>query len=125
MNRITIALVGALLASTASAAGMAQPSFDCAKASVHVEHMICSSEKLAKIDATFSVNYSRIKASNIGKDARAELVRSQREWVRVRNACQTSTCIERQYDQRNEDVCGYPVLSGVHPTCEDVNVTAP
>lgn len=93
------------------------PSFDCAKASTLVESTICADPLLARLDAALAKTYGDIRASDIGEDARSYLRTTQREWIRERNECSDVRCIETAYRNRIDEVCGTPVLSGVHPAC--------
>jgi uncharacterized protein len=92
-------------------------SFDCAKASTFVEKAICTDSKLSRQDEVLGENYKYMLASNIGDGARKDLKSSQRTWIGGRNKCTDTECISNAYRKRIDEICDYPVLSGVHPTC--------
>lgn len=92
-------------------------SFDCAKAGTQVEKLICTIPILGELDDALSVNF-KIKASNIGDGASRNLIQTQREWIQQRNACSNAECIERIYRKRLDEVCGRPVLTGMHASCK-------
>jgi uncharacterized protein YecT (DUF1311 family) len=93
------------------------PSFDCGKASSFAEKEVCANSLLGQLDGALSDNYKHMLASNIGSGARTELQGTQRKWLAERNRCSTSQCLTDLYRARVDQVCDYPVLSGIHPTC--------
>lgn len=93
------------------------PSFNCSKASNFVEKTICAEPLLGKLDNALSENYKYMLASNIGEGARGDLKVSQKKWLTERNACANSDCLVDKYRKRVNEVCEYPVLSGIHPIC--------
>jgi len=93
------------------------PSFDCTKASTSIEKSICSDPLLGQLDGALSENYKHMLASNIGDGARNELRATQRKWISERNACTNNQCVVDAYRKRIDEVCEYPVISGVHPVC--------
>lgn len=93
-------------------------SFDCSKASTLVEKDICNNRLLSNLDDALSENYKYMLASNIGDGARKELKSTQREWLKTRNKCENVECLTSQYEKRVDEICDYPVLSGVHPDCK-------
>ena len=93
------------------------PSFDCAKASTFSEKAICSDPLLGKLDGALSENYKYMLASDIGDGARADLKESQKKWLIERNRCANNQCLSDAYRKRIDEVCEYPVISGVHPIC--------
>lgn len=94
-----------------------QPSFDCAKASTFVEKSICSERILGSLDGAMSENYQHMMASDIGDGARADLKSTQKQWMSERNKCTSIQCVEIAYRKRIDEICEYPVISGVHPIC--------
>lgn len=94
-----------------------KPSFDCSKASTFSEKAICSDLLLGKLDGALSENYKSILASNIGEGARSDLRRTQKKWLTERNKCTDNQCLANAYRKRIDEVCEYPVISGVHPVC--------
>lgn len=92
-------------------------SFDCAKASTFIENAICSDPLLGKLDDALSENYNSMLASNIGEGARKDLRSTQKKWLSERNKCSNIKCVENLYRTRIDEVCEYPVISGVHAIC--------
>ena len=107
--------VGAAVLLSSSLAHSA--SFDCAKASTFVEKAICADPKLSRQDDALAENYRYMSASNIGEGARKDLKATQRTWIAERNKCTDTECITNAYRIRIDEICDYPVVSGVHPTC--------
>lgn len=71
------------------------PSFDCAKATLAVERMICTDSDLALRDRALALIYERVSKDfpNVRK--------VQRKWLREeRNACATAACVRQAYDGR-------------------------
>lgn len=94
-----------------------KPSFDCSKASTFSEKAICTDPLLGKLDGALSENYKYMLASNIGDGARNDLKTTQRKWLAERNKCADNQCLTNTYRKRIDEVCEYPVISGVHPSC--------
>lgn len=92
-------------------------SFDCEKASMAVEISICNDPLLGKLDDALSENYKAMLASNIGDGARRDLRETQKTWIFNRNQCRNIECLTEFYRRRLEEICEYPVISGVHPVC--------
>jgi hypothetical protein len=93
------------------------PSFNCNKAATFVETSICSESILGSLDGALSENYKYMLASDIGEGAVEDLKSTQKKWMAERNKCTTIQCIEGFYRTRIDEVCEYPVISGVHPVC--------
>lgn len=94
-----------------------QPSFDCGKALTFVEKSICSERILGSLDGAMSENYQHMMASDIGDGARTDLKSTQKQWMSERNKCTSIQCVEMAYRKRIDEICEYPVISGVHPIC--------
>lgn len=94
-----------------------KPSFDCVKAGTSVEKMICSDGLLGKLDGALARNYKVMIAADIGDGAIAELKSTQQQWLTNRNNCADNQCLVNAYKARVDEVCEYPVISGVHPEC--------
>lgn len=86
----------------------AAPSFDCAKAQSQVEHAICASEPLSKLDSDLA---DTLKAQiNTAPDQRALLLADERRWLKQRdNKCVHGTlppggslaaCLTEEYQSR-------------------------
>lgn len=93
------------------------PSFDCAKASTFSEKAICTDTLLGKLDGALAENYKYMLASDIGDGARSDLKATQKKWLAERNKCTDNQCLASAYRKRIDEVCEYPVISGVHPVC--------
>lgn len=103
---------------TIAASGLSQAaSFDCNKASQPVEHLICDTPSVSKLDEALAISYGNMIASNIGKGARSDLKLTQRKWLISRGKCTDAACLEKAYRSRIDEVCEYPVISGIHPGC--------
>lgn len=94
-----------------------EPSFDCKKASTSSERAICQDSMLGKLDGVLAANYKHISASDIGAGARNHLKKTQRAWLLERNRCTNNQCLIDLYRARIDEICDYPVISGVHPEC--------
>lgn len=74
------------------------PSFDCNKASRPSEHMICSDNELASLDAKLSNAYSRLRAVSLDN---AQLKKQQTAWMRnERDVCNDLECVKTAYRNR-------------------------
>jgi len=92
-------------------------SFDCAKAGTAIERQICSDGYLNGLDDILGANYKKMMAANIGSRAQDNLKSTQMQWLASRNRCQDRQCLVNAYKVRIEEICAYPVLSGMHPSC--------
>lgn len=72
-------------------------SFDCAKASTEVEKMICADPELSKLDEELGKAYSEALKKVPNADA---LKQQQLEWMKERNACGDTDCVEMAYRSR-------------------------
>lgn len=73
------------------------PSFDCAEAASPVEHMICTSDRLADLDNRVADTYRQL-TRDFG--VVPKLIASQRTWISQRDACANAKCVEAAYDDR-------------------------
>lgn len=91
-----IAVVAALVASPlCNAAG-----FDCAKASMAVEHQICDSPALSALDAGLAKAYVAALITADGA-SKSDLRQEQRHWITfVRDVCDNERCLADVYQQR-------------------------
>lgn len=100
MSRLFGSAVAAALSalgwSAASDQAVAQ-SFDCARASTRVERLICGDDRLKGLDTGLAGNYLWALDEVADPDA---LVRSQRAWLRERDACRDAACVAEAYDGR-------------------------
>jgi len=93
-------------------AAAATPSFNCKKATLKAEIMVCGNTELAQLDVEVTRLYSLINKAP-GVD-RVGLQRLQGGWLDKRNACATTdsseTCLLNAYAGRISDLrAGYPV----------------
>lgn len=72
-------------------------SFDCAKASTKVEHIICDNPDISKLDDEMATSY---KAVLQGKTQKEEIRQVQKEWMKERNNCGDTACVNRLYEAR-------------------------
>jgi uncharacterized protein len=94
MKPLAVATLALTLSTVAFADG---PAFDCSKASSKVEKMICADPTLSSTD---SVNADIYKEVVRTADNPNQVKQEQRQWLKVRNACQTVDCIAKAYDTR-------------------------
>jgi uncharacterized protein len=74
----------------------AAQSFDCAKARLPTEIAICNSVRLSRLDEEMASLYF-----GLPHYVREDVKRSQRRWLRRRNACRYDRqCIAREYRRR-------------------------
>jgi uncharacterized protein YecT (DUF1311 family) len=93
------------------------PSFDCGKSSTFSEKAICTDTLLGQLDGALAENYKYMLASDIGDGARSDLKATQKKWLAERNKCADNQCLASAYRKRIDEVCEYPVISGMHPIC--------
>jgi uncharacterized protein len=72
-------------------------SFDCVKASSHVEKMICADVKLSLLDENLSQVFK--KAIN-ATDDQDQLKKEQFAWMKERNKCQDISCVQSLYSSK-------------------------
>ncbi len=109
MNKFaTFSLALGLISSSIFAA-----SFDCTKASMPVDKMICQDPNLNMKDSYMGLLYLSLvqDSSKITRD----VMRSQKQWLDARNQCTDSVCISKAYEQRITELKKY------QPTVSDIN----
>lgn len=79
---------------------VAQPSFDCAKATTLVENAICQDLELGALDGTLAEQYQAVWRATSGESARQALKKSQRAWLAKRNQCKDRSCLVSAYRER-------------------------
>lgn len=94
---------------------------DCNLSKNYVEKTICSDRFLISLDQAMNENYNYMRHSQIGYGALKNLKNTQKKWLFIRNQCTDKECIKRLYKNRLDEVCEYPVISGIHPICKDYN----
>lgn len=92
-------------------------SFNCKKATTFAEKEICNDPLLGKLDDALSENYKYMLASNIGNGAKKDIKATQKTWLVNRDKCPDKPCLVDIYRKRIDEVCDYPVITGVHPVC--------
>jgi len=127
-----IALVTLALFSLVAATQAA--SFDCSKAGTKVEHMICDSPELSKLDDELAKEFQ--KASKVASSVNQNQFKvNQRYWLNERNQCADVACLREKYKERlaffqgveasaarsSSDKKLYPPLSG----CLGVRIAVP
>lgn len=85
-----------LLSSSAQAA-----SFDCTKAQGKVEHLICDSPELSQLDDELAAAYEEALQDPSNSKA---IKRAQKLWLKQRNKCADTNCVNRAYIPRIESL---------------------
>jgi uncharacterized protein YecT (DUF1311 family) len=74
------------------------PSFDCTKASLLTEQLICTNDALSTLDVRMANLYSSALARTADKEA---LKKVQRAWLKTRrDVCPDVACLQRAYQER-------------------------
>ncbi len=84
------------LRSDALEIGRDAPSFDCEDAGAEVEWIICGDyqSRLRKLDRDLDKAYAQYREGRRVSD------RTQRNWLKRRNACEDAACVEQAYEDR-------------------------
>ena len=103
------------------------PTFDCTKAKLRVEQLICENPQLARLDVEMLQTYRQ--AAAVSLDANA-LKASQLAWLRMRNACTDVTCLlgafSGRMSQLNEQAgIAAPVTQNTSVAQNIVNLSQP
>ena len=99
MKRIAgIILAGLVLGFAAQAA-----SFDCGKASTKVEKLVCADAGLSKLDEELNAAYKIALKDQAQGDS---IKQAQKQWMKERDGCTDSVCLERSYSERIEKLRG-------------------
>ena len=77
--------------------GSQASSFDCAKAASFAEKTICADASLSSLDERLNSQY--IRALDSARD-KGKVRREQREWLRLRDNCRTSKCLNTSLSGR-------------------------
>ena len=84
--------------SPSAPAATASPSFDCTKASLLTERLICTNDTLSTLDVRMASLYSSALARTADKEA---LKKVQRAWLKTRrDVCPDVACLQRAYQER-------------------------
>jgi len=105
--------ISAVDASEAKVLSKYSVSFDCTKASTAVEKLTCSTEILGQLDGLLASTYKdRMNNPVYGVD-KVAFKADQTKWLKMKNACSDSDCLEKSYRGRIAELCDMPVVSGV------------
>ncbi|MGC2049293.1 MAG: lysozyme inhibitor LprI family protein, partial [Gallionella sp.] len=97
MKKILTIVLWCLFLITAHAA-----SFDCGKATIKAEKLICENCELSELDDELNHSY---KAVLQREDVKQNAIISQRQWLKhERNICNTAKCIETAYKKRLKEI---------------------
>jgi uncharacterized protein len=99
MNRLQIGLLVCLVEIFVSAqlSVVNSTSFDCNKAKIRAEMIICSDQTLSRLDDRLAALYRSARQS-FGNDS--TLIDAQRDWLSARNQCVDILCLTASYNSR-------------------------
>jgi len=109
MKRILVAGALCITSNLYSYAWAVDPSFDCAKASQAVEHVICKSDRLSRQDLKLSKLYRKIM-DHVADDGKQSIKSVQLDWLLRRNkSCnlafkEAEACLIGYYRERNAEL---------------------
>ena len=83
------------------------------------------SDQLAYLEQLVQQNYLAMLGANIGPGARQDLIKTQKLWEAEISKCSNVECLQRLLAKRIDEICGYPVLSGVFPNCKTLDEISP
>jgi uncharacterized protein len=89
-----VALVALLVLSATS---VNAASFDCSRASVRAEFLVCGNPELSALDDRMAAAYAAARREAIDPSA---VVADQRAWLIRRNNCGSAACVAREYQAR-------------------------
>jgi uncharacterized protein len=116
MSRHLVAIALWMAATVLSVAGLSTVatavSFDCSKASIRAEYLVCGNRDLSELDDRMAAAYSAGRHQNGNQ---AQLVLDQRAWLAQRNQCRDATCVARLYQARLAVLGGSPARSDSRP----------
>lgn len=92
MYRIALVTLSFLVVTLAHAA-----SFDCAKAGTKVEHIICDTSEISRLDDELAVSYQAVLEE---KTQARTVMQMQKQWLKRRNACADAICVKNAYQAR-------------------------
>lgn len=107
LKRVLLALSVLIVSINANAsvptAPSASPSFDCKKAAIAVEKLICNNAELSKLDVSLAETYKEA----VSKDR--SIRDDQRAWNREKNKCADVGCLKIAYEDRINDLTNFIV----------------
>jgi uncharacterized protein len=75
-------------------------SFDCARASTKVEHLVCDDQKLSELDSKLGQAYRDV-LSKANEDQKQQVIAEQKHWLKfTRDVCDKATCLKHAYWSR-------------------------
>jgi hypothetical protein len=81
----------------------ARPSFNCRHANARSERMVCSSDRLARLDRSMSsLFYSAL--ADADSRTRSELRRTRDRFLAYREGCRNEACVAEAYEGRMEEI---------------------
>ena len=101
---LATALMAASMALSMASAAHAQ-SFDCKRAKLTAELLICQDKALSSLDLELNTTYGGALDVAAAPD---RVVGAQRAWLKRRNACADSPCIKSLYEARLHDLAAVP-----------------
>lgn len=99
------------------------PSFDCAKAKIEVEKLICSDPELARLDREmadkYNAMYQQMRKENPDLDRYNQeypklLVRRQKGWIKIRNKLKNIDALKKAYNEQIGVIESYEYLKGCY-----------
>lgn len=124
MNKYTkrSALAMPLLGLLVLALPVQAASFDCAKAQIKVEHMVCDNSEISRLDDDMNKAY---RQSQVQRKNKLNLAKQQKKWLKERNVCSDVDCLEMTYRSRIDELTPdqsqerfIPILSKDKSLCE-------
>ena len=88
-------------------------------------HLHGYSDQLAYLEKLVQLNYLAMLGANIGSGARKDLIKTQKLWEAEISRCSNVECLQRLLEKRIDEICVYPVLSGVFPNCKTLDEISP
>ena len=103
-TQLATALMAASMILSMASAAHAQ-AFDCKRATLTAEHLICQDKALSSLDLELSTAYGGALDVAAAPDG---VVGSQRAWLKQRNTCVDSACIKSLYEARLHALAAVP-----------------
>lgn len=69
-----------------------------------VEQIICDDKDLSELDNGLGIAYKEAKSRASTSNEVADIVATQRDWIRHRNTCGTRDCIQHMYEDRTREL---------------------
>ena len=89
-----------LYMSMGHAAASYAASFDCVKAQLKVEHLVCDNPKLSELDSKLGQDYQDVLV-RANDEQKQRVIAEQKHWLQhTRNVCETETCLKHAYWSR-------------------------